>query len=190
MKKIALALTFALALFAPLAASGPANVYAIVEKVVFEPNDANPERIQIWGAFSFLVQNNARFSNGVTQPAETTLSAPMRGYLYFSLPPDKPEQVAAIRAEWKDLKAIAGTGQAVAFGEWFAMGSGIFGGVPSGTSRFGTSVVRLIPIVVETATPPRSEPPPYVINAGLVKLTAEGSHSELVKKLRDALAAK
>jgi hypothetical protein len=33
-------------------ASDPVGVYALVEKVVLEPNEKAPERIQIWGAFS------------------------------------------------------------------------------------------------------------------------------------------
>ena len=37
----------------------------------------------------------------------------MRGYLYFSLPKEKPELA---KTEWADLKKIAGTGQCVAFG--------------------------------------------------------------------------
>ena len=38
----------------PLVASGPAGIYGVVSKVVFEPNDAAPERIQIWGAFTLV----------------------------------------------------------------------------------------------------------------------------------------
>jgi len=30
----------------PLVASGPAGIYGVVSKVVFEPNDAAPERIK------------------------------------------------------------------------------------------------------------------------------------------------
>jgi len=33
-------------------ASGPAGCYAIVEKVVLEPNDKAPERVQVWGVFA------------------------------------------------------------------------------------------------------------------------------------------
>jgi len=38
-------------LVADLFASGRIGFYGIVEKVVFEPNETAPERIQIWGAF-------------------------------------------------------------------------------------------------------------------------------------------
>jgi hypothetical protein len=29
-------------------------VFAVVEKVIFEPNEQAPERIQLWGAFAFV----------------------------------------------------------------------------------------------------------------------------------------
>ena len=35
----------------PVGASDPVGIYAVVKKVVFEPNETAPERIQIWGAF-------------------------------------------------------------------------------------------------------------------------------------------
>ena len=47
---LATALVFA----APLKASGPLGIYGIVEKVVFEPNEQAPERIQLWGAFAYV----------------------------------------------------------------------------------------------------------------------------------------
>ena len=37
---------------APIVASGPVGVYAVVDKVVFEPNETGQNRIQIWGVFS------------------------------------------------------------------------------------------------------------------------------------------
>jgi hypothetical protein len=186
MKAITLAVGLCLSLVAYPAASGPASVYAIVEKVVFEPNESSPERIQLWGAFSFVVQERA-LQLGAPSPAETVTN-PQRGYMYFSLPPDKPEQAAVVRAEWVDLKAVAGTGQAVAFGQWMSMGGAVYGGVPSGRFMNSIPVARLVPLVVLTATPPHAEPAPYAINTGLVKLAADGSHAELVQKLRAALA--
>jgi hypothetical protein len=78
------------------------GVYARVDKVVFEPNTAAPERIQIWGAFALASKEN-RFDYDTAQ----------RGYLYYSLKPGKEE---VCRKEWADLKAIAGTGQIIGFG--------------------------------------------------------------------------
>jgi len=81
-------------------ASNPIGIYALVDKVVFEPSEANPERIQVWGAFAIA-------EGGYTyKDAE-------RGYLYYKVNPDKP---TACHNEWADLKSVAGTGQIVAFG--------------------------------------------------------------------------
>ena len=41
-----------------LNASDPVGVYAVVEKIVLEPSDAAPQRIQIWGAFSLAEKHN------------------------------------------------------------------------------------------------------------------------------------
>ena len=93
------------------------GIHAVIEKVVFEPSEAAPERVQIWGAFVIL-------GNG-SNPA------PQRGYLYLTLPPWVMEcstcpspALAAENAkkEWADLKSVAGTGQGVAFGWRFFRG--------------------------------------------------------------------
>src|SRR5215471_12154954 len=81
-------------------ASGTIGIYAIVEKVVLEPNDKSPARIQIWGVFAYA-------DGGARQGGPASSSR--RGYLYFKLPDGNSE--AALK-EWTDLKAIAGTGQA------------------------------------------------------------------------------
>jgi len=77
------------------------GVYARIDKVVREPSSDSPERIQIWGVFS------------LADPADRqNYLPPARGYLYFKL--DSNPQAA--RAEWNDLKQIAGSGQIVSFG--------------------------------------------------------------------------
>jgi len=97
--------TLVLALFGVAAgralASDPVGIYALVDKVVLEPNETNPERIQVWGAFAIAEGYGYTYKN-----AE-------RGYLYYKVNSEKP---TACRNEWTDLKAIAGTGQIVAFG--------------------------------------------------------------------------
>jgi hypothetical protein len=114
-RRHALVLTPLLALGSlELTASGPASVYAIVQKVVLEPNDSAPERIQVWGVFS------------IWDAAARSYSEPARGYMYFKLPGpadvqwrsggNKPSAPIA-RAEWADLKRVAGATTAVAFGE-------------------------------------------------------------------------
>src|SRR3989442_1076197 len=78
------------------------GVYARVDKVVLEPNDAAPERVQIWGAFAIASKED----RSTYQPAK-------RGYLYYSLKPGKED---VCRKEWADLKAIAGTDHIIGFG--------------------------------------------------------------------------
>jgi hypothetical protein len=83
-------------------ASVPLGVYGVVEKVVLEPTDAEPQRIQIWGAFALW---DGRSGMGYR--------APERGYLYYTC---SKEQIGICRMEWADLKSIAGTEQIVGFG--------------------------------------------------------------------------
>jgi hypothetical protein len=83
-------------------ASDPIGIYALVDRVVIEPSDSQPERIQIWGAFSVAMK---QFGD--------QYSPPVRGYLYYQLPPEK---ATAAKAEWADMQKIAGTGQIIAFG--------------------------------------------------------------------------
>ena len=85
-------------------ASDPNGIYAFVDKVVFEPNDAAPERIQVWGGFALATPRSK--SNYEYRDAE-------RGYMYFKLRAGDEE---ICKKEWADLKAVAGTGQIVSFG--------------------------------------------------------------------------
>jgi hypothetical protein len=87
----------------PVPASDPMGVYAIVDKVVLEPTEAEPTRIQIWGAFA-LSDGKARAD---------TYGAPQVGYIYYSCPAG---QERACRNEWSDLKSMAGKGVGVGFG--------------------------------------------------------------------------
>src|SRR5213593_1967641 len=81
-----------------LMASGPVGIYGIVEKVMFEPNQNSPARIQVWGACALR-------AGGVDRSGR--ISPTPRGYLYFPLPSGHT-LAAPVRAEWSDLKAIAG----------------------------------------------------------------------------------
>jgi hypothetical protein len=92
---------------ATLSASDPVGIYAIIDKVIFEPSEAAPQRVQIWGAFAFA-------DAGRGGPY---YKKPQVGYLYYSLPAGK-EEIA--RKEWADLKSLAGTGQGVAFGRRYS----------------------------------------------------------------------
>jgi hypothetical protein len=89
-----------------LRASDPVGVYCIVEKVVMEASETNPSRIQVWGAFA-LSDGKSGFG----------YLPPQYGYMYFSVAPGKDQMT---RAEWADLKKIAGSGEFVAFGGRYA----------------------------------------------------------------------
>ena len=151
---------------ANLIASGPVGIYAILDKVIFEPNDNAPERIQLWGAFKYV-------EGGLQRPGNTSLT--QRGYLYFKLP--SGSQQPAAKSEWRDLKAIAGTGQAVGFGDWFYTGG------------FNPADVRTDARIRPASEMP-ANPGNYNTNAGIVKLAEAGSHADVVKQLREALKAK
>jgi hypothetical protein len=82
-------------------ASDPIGIYALVHKVVLEPSETMPERIQIWGDFALATGHNDQYAS------------PKSGYLYFKLNAEKPE---VCRKEWADLKSVAGADQVVGFG--------------------------------------------------------------------------
>jgi hypothetical protein len=95
----------ALALFGGSAvtslASDPVGIYAFVDKVVLEPSQGAPERIQVWGGFALAEGSGEKYS-----PAQ-------RGYMYFKL---KPGKETICQNEWNDLKSVAGTNKIVTFG--------------------------------------------------------------------------
>jgi hypothetical protein len=165
-------------------ASGPVGIYGIVERVVFEPSEQAAERIQVWGVFALV-------DGGTDAPLGTT--TPVRGYLYFKLPTVfggyATGDVKIVRREWNDLKAVAGTGQAIAFGAWGYIGqfqdphrggqTYFYENVPRGGER---TDLRVHPSAKPTATPVT-----YQTNAGVVKLSAAGSHAAIVKQLQAAV---
>src|SRR4030095_6131317 len=97
--RFALAGLIVLPFVANLTASGPMGVYAIVDKVVFEPSESAPERVQVWGAFTFVDT-----SSGGNLPST-------RGYMYFRLPASNEggsaAVVSAVKKECRDLKLCA-----------------------------------------------------------------------------------
>lgn len=103
MRILVFAVVFVIAA-ATATASDVIGVYALVDKVVLEPNETAPERIQIWGTFMLA---DGDHGDGLLPPE--------RGYMYFALPA-AAYQHAEARIEWNDLKGVAGTGRAVGFG--------------------------------------------------------------------------
>jgi hypothetical protein len=182
-RKLILAFVVLLAGVVPLGASGPLGIYGIVEKVVFEPNEQSPERVQVWGAFAYVE------SSVVGQ--SLTISSPKRGYLYFRL---GGAADTLVRSEWADLKSVAGTGQAVGFGRWGYIGR--FDGLQPDTAKptppyileaTGPRSATRTDLRVRPATETPAGPALYQINAGVVKLSASGSHAAIVEQLRTAL---
>jgi len=85
-----------------LRASDMVGVYAVIEKVVLEPSEAAPQRVQIWGAFALSDQK----SGSNYGPAQ-------RGYMYYTCPAG---QETTCRREWADLQTVAGKDIGVGFG--------------------------------------------------------------------------
>jgi hypothetical protein len=170
-------------------ASGPVGIYGIVEKVIFEPNEQAPERVQVWGAFAYADGTGGR---------ALSISPAKRGYLYFRLPTvipgsTEPSQVETVRKEWADLKAVAGTGQAIAFGSWGYIGD--FGRLdPATRPKNPPYLLERAPrggeatdMRVRPASEAPASPAAYQTNAGIVKLAADGSHGAVVRQLQEAL---
>ncbi len=191
MKPLRIALGIAILVFgtASVFASGRIGFYGIVERVVFEPSEAAPERIQVWGAFTYV-------DGGATR--NFALSTVKRGYLYFRLRSDIPQftspaDVDVTKKEWADIKAVAGTGQAIGFGSWGYIGmfgvlqpddvaaepSFLYERKPSGGARAD--------LRVRPATEAPAGPATYQTETGIVKLSETGSHAAIVKQLRDAI---
>jgi hypothetical protein len=94
------ALMVALALSTEVKAGGPPPVCMVVDKVVLEPDEKVPTRIQIWGTFIFC-KNNASYDR------------PVSGYLYYTA--DKGKEDAS-RREWAKLQKLAADKHIVAWG--------------------------------------------------------------------------
>ena len=186
-RRMLIALVLLLCGTAHSSASGFLGFYGIVEKVIFEPNEQEPERVQVWGAFAY-VDGSAGQS--------LTVSTAKKGYLYFRLQRADEGAVARwlkiIRTEWNDLKAVAGTGQGVGFGAWMYVGQ--FGSLrpdavasqPPYILERGLRTTRT-DLRIRPATEKPEGPSIYQTDSGIVKLSEAGSHAEIVKQLRAAL---
>lgn len=141
MKVMVAALACVIAGTAIVVASDRIGVYAVIDKVVFEPNDQNPERIQIWGAFAVATRND-----------RDNYDAVQRGYLYFTA----DGSAAMTRAEWNDLKSVAGTKRIVGF-----------------SSRFGQTVR------VRAGTDKPAAPDSYVTGVGVNTVRANSDYAPI-----------
>jgi hypothetical protein len=130
MRNVAAAVALAIAGAAiGLDASDRVGIYAVVDRIVFEPTAENPERVQIWGAFAVATPGN-----------RDDYDAVQRGYLYFAAVTSN----RMTRAEWNDLKDLAGSRRIVGF-----------------SSRFGQSVR------VRGSSEKPVAPDPYVLGVGV-----------------------
>jgi hypothetical protein len=100
LKLLTATLLASVALASTAQASDPVGLYGIIDRVVLEPSDEKPERVQLWGSFS------------LSEGRGNTYAAPVAGYLYYTLNPQKPD---AARKEWTDLKALAGKVEVIGF---------------------------------------------------------------------------
>jgi hypothetical protein len=87
-----------------LHASDRVGIYAVIDRVMFEPPSGTPDRVQLWGAFAIAKRGDANYYDPV-----------QRGYLYFAL--DDSRDLA--RREWIDLRALADGKTIVAFSSRF-----------------------------------------------------------------------
>jgi len=144
-----------------LMAEGPVGVFAMVQKVLMEPSDAAPATIQVWGVFVWV-------DGGLKTPGPINL--PQRGYMFFKLPPGATEAAAA-KKQWAEIKAVAGTSQVIAFGDWNYTGpfEDLF--IPS---KGGLEDVR-----VRKQTEAPAKPIVYPIRKGLEKIANDAAHESL-----------
>ena len=163
---VGLAIAAALSTVSIVKASDPVGVYGIVERVVFEPReaestkDAAPKNVQVFGAFTAAVQPETR-----SYKPEEAYGPVGRGYLYYTC---APAQASACAAEWSDLKSVAGKGEVVGFG-----------------TRWGKVKPRLRP-----AGEAPSSPDLYETNVGVVKMGKYAEYPSLVAALKAAIGRK
>jgi hypothetical protein len=143
-------------------ASASIGIYAIVEKVVFEPGEHDQQRVKIWGAFAVPKPN----TSGRYKPAQ-------RGYLYFS---SVPEREGTVKKEWADLRSVAGTGQAIGFAQYWVPTPNAPGGNPH----------RVLDVTVYKPSD-AAEPAAYPLGMGVMKLGVAGSPPAILGQLRQAL---
>lgn len=167
---------FLLFVCSPLLASGTVGIYAVVERVVFEPNEDTQERIQVFGAFAF---------QDSMQAGSSAFTTPERGFIYFRLPEDTSR--TTVRREWEDIASVAGTGEAIAFGQFNYAGR-----IPSATASLGSgfSMGTNMGVRLAVDAPGANAATAAVYrpsDLGVVRL-GEGNYEEITAQLRSRLA--
>lgn len=91
---------------------GSVGIYAVIDKVILEPEGNSPERIRIFGTFIIPIAR----SSGLHQH-------PQQGYLYYQIPSGREDVVK----EWLELKKFAGTGKGIGFAAYWMPSSRTLG---------------------------------------------------------------
>jgi len=159
--RVILAVWIVSSLVSILKADGPVGVYALVQKVVLEPSEAEPKAIQVWGVFVWV-------DGGLKTPGP--INVPQRGYMYFKLPAGSAEAAAA-REQWTEIRAVAGASQIIAFGDWNYAGPFEDLHVPAAS---GQEQVR-----VRKQNEPPASPITYPLRPNLVKVANDAAHESL-----------
>jgi hypothetical protein len=159
--RVLLSLLVLALLASSLYADGPVGIYAMVQKVVFEPSEAAPKTLQVWGVFVWV-------DGGLKSPGPINL--PQRGYMYFKLP-GKAAEAAASRKQWAEMKAIAGTSQIIAFGDW------------NNSSAFEDIYIPVTggqeDVRVRKQNEAPAKPITFPIKTGMVRIANDPSHESL-----------
>jgi hypothetical protein len=153
---LVLVTTFSMLRVSTISASSElVGIYAIVERVVLEPDDRGPQRIQLWGAFA----------------TNRTRAKPQKGYMYFVLPNSR--QDVALK-EWGDFKNLAGTGRVVSFGNSFFVSAS-----QANADAYHASLGR-----VRIASEKPQSPDEYPLNLGLSTISDPTIVDALKKALK------
>jgi len=81
--------------------SDPSGVYAVLDRVVLQPNAEAPTSVELHGAFALAEGGRGQYYR-----------APRIGVLRFQLGKDREASIA----QWRELLPLAGTGKIVSFG--------------------------------------------------------------------------
>jgi hypothetical protein len=85
-------------------ASAPVAVIAVVDKVVFSPNEATPTSVQVWGTFVVRLDTGGDREYGL----------PQYGYFAYKAPAGKENDCLK---DWNEMRKFAGTGKFLSWGE-------------------------------------------------------------------------
>lgn len=89
-------------------ASGPSAVYALVDRVEYEPNQAQATKVRVYGFFSLADPND-----------QVTYLKPVSGYMYLDCDSEQTT-LDRCRVEWGDIAKLAANAQKCAsFGDRF-----------------------------------------------------------------------